>query len=417
MARRIAVGIALLGIAGPAAGAPERDVVVMVFDGVAPALFETNHTPAFARLRSEGAWSHDLEPAFPTISLINGFTLSTGCWPARHGIVTNKFLDPERGLYDHSSDADWLTGCEGLHVAAERQGVTTAALGWYGSWSDTRGALASVVAEARFAEYPDDGGRADQVIAQLSRTDADRPRLVLAYFKGPDGAQHFSGVDSPETQAKVAAMDGEVGRVMAAIEASGRPTALLVTTDHGMREVSHIVNVRRILAWHGIEAEPVSTGTTSFLYFDDDGGGATVEAAYTALAGYEEFDLLRGDALPEYARLGNGGRVPELIISAKHPYFIEDTELWPAWLRWLGRWGPRFVWARPFLKATHGYPPDVEGMSGVLYAWGDGVANGREVERVRSIDLHPTVTQLLGIAPGRPVDGRVARGFLTPAAP
>jgi len=416
MARRIAVGIALLGIAGAAAGAPERDVVVMVFDGVAPALFETNHTPAFARLRSEGAWSHDLEPAFPTISLINGFTLSTGCWPARHGIVTNKFLDPERGLYDHSSDADWLTGCEGLHVAAERQGVTTAALGWYGSWSDTRGALASVVGEARFAEYPDDDGRADQVTAQLSRTDADRPRLVLAYFKGPDGAQHFSGMDSPETQAKVAAMDGEVGRVMAAIEASGRPTALLVTTDHGMREVSHIVNVRRILAWHGIEAEPVSTGTTSFLYFDDE-DGAEVEAAYTALAGYEEFDVLRGDALPAYARLGNGGRVPELIISAKHPYFIEDTELWPAWLRWLGRWGPRFVWARPFLKATHGYPPDVEGMSGVLYAWGDGVANGREVERVRSIDLHPTVAHLLGIAPGRPVDGQVARGFLTPAAP
>jgi hypothetical protein len=77
MARRIAVGIALLGLAGPAAGAPERDVVVMVFDGVAPALFETNHTPAFARLRGEGAWSHGLEPAFPTISLINGAASTT----------------------------------------------------------------------------------------------------------------------------------------------------------------------------------------------------------------------------------------------------------------------------------------------------------------------------------------------------
>ncbi len=408
IALRMAAAV-LLGIAQPAAGAPVRDVVVMVFDGIAPALFETNHTPAFARMRSEGAWSHGLEPAFPTISLINGFTLSTGCWPARHGIVTNKFLDPERGLYDHSSDADWLTGCEGLHVAAERQGVTTAALGWYGSHSGTRGALASVVGEARSADFPDDTGRAEQVVEQLARRDPERPRLVLAYFKGPDLTQHLTGMDSAETREEVTQMDRLVGRVMAAIEAAGRPTALLVTTDHGMREVSHIVNVRRILHWHGIEAEPVSTGTTSFLYFDE---GADVEAAHAALAGYEEFDVLRGDALPAYARLGDGRRVPQLIVSAKHPYFIEDTDLWPAWLRWLGRWGPRFVWARPFLKATHGYPPDVAGMAGVLYAWGDGVATGREVSQVRSVDVHPTAAHLLGIAPGRPVDGRVARAFL-----
>jgi predicted AlkP superfamily pyrophosphatase or phosphodiesterase len=297
-------------------------------------------------------------------------------------------------------------------VAAERQGVSTAALGWYGAHSGTRGALASVVGEDRFADYPEDPGRADQVVAQLTRTDADRPRLVLAYFKGPDWSQHRTGIDSEETRAEVTQMDGLVGRVMAAIEASGRPTALLVTTDHGMREVSHIANVRRILHWHGIEAEPVSTGTTSFLYFAD---GAEVDAAHSALAGYEQFEVLRGDALPEYARLGNGGRVPQLIISAKHPYFIEDTDLWPSWLRWMGRWGPRFVWARPFLKATHGFPPDVEGMSGVLYAWGDGVAKGREVEHVRSVDVHPTAARLLGIAPGRPVDGRVVEGFLVGA--
>lgn len=409
----LVLAVAALAPAPPAA-ASGRDVVVMVFDGIAPALLRDNPTPAFERMRAEGAWSHDLEPAFPTISLINGFTLSTGCWPARHGILTNKFRDPERGVYDHSSDADWLTGCEGLHVAAERQGVTTAALGWYGSWSGTRGALASVVGKERFSEYPEDPERADQVVEQIARTDSERPRLVLAYFKGPDGAQHFTGMESEETRAAVAEMDSLVGEVMAAIEASGRPTALLVTTDHGMREVSRIVNIRRILHWHDVEAEAISTGTTSFLYFD---AGGDVEGAYAALSGYDEFEVLRGDALPEYARLGDGARLPQLIVSAKHPYFIEDAEEWPSWLRWMGRWGPRFAWARPFLKATHGYPPDVEGMAGVLYAWGDGVAQGREVKDVRSVDVHPTAARLLGIGPGRPVDGRVARGFLAGTAP
>ena len=42
---------------------------------------------------------------------------------------------------------------------------------------------------------------------------------------------------------------------------------------------------------------------------------------------------------------------------------------------------------------------------GVLYAHGSGIAPGRRVESVRAIDLHPTVTSLLGIQPGQPQDG------------
>jgi arylsulfatase A-like enzyme len=53
-------------------------------------------------------------------------------------------------------------------------------------------------------------------------------------------------------------------------------------------------------------------------------------------------------------------------------------------------------------------------MSGILYAWGDGIAQGREVSSVRAIDVHPTVAHLLGIEPGRPVDGEVARALLAP---
>ena len=40
---------------------------------------------------------------------------------------------------------------------------------------------------------------------------------------------------------------------------------------------------------------------------------------------------------------------------------------------------------------------------------------GREVERVRAIDIHPTVMHILGLEPGRPVDGRVERSLLRAA--
>jgi len=41
----------------------------------------------------------------------------------------------------------------------------------------------------------------------------------------------------------------------------------------------------------------------------------------------------------------------------------------------------------------------------VFFAWGAGVAPG-EVKRLDQVDIHPTVMKLLGLQPGRPVDGR-----------
>jgi len=184
----------------------------------------------------------------------------------------------------------------------------------------------------------------------------------------------------------------------------GRAATLAVEERGGSRNAT-----RRILYNHGIDAEPVSTGTTSFLYFRDSG---TVDAAYEVLSRYDQFEVIRTSAPPPYMHLGRGPRVPPLIVSARPPYFIEDPKLWPWWLRWLGDYGPEFMWAQMSLKASHGYPPDEDGMPGLLYAWGSGVAKGREVARVEAIDLHPTVMHLLGISPGVPVDGQVARDLL-----
>ena len=58
------------------------------------------------------------------------------------------------------------------------------------------------------------------------------------------------------------------------------------------------------------------------------------------------------------------------------------------------------------VKAMHGYDPNIAQMHGIFYAWGAGVAPGREIKRLDMIDLHPTVMALLGLKPGRPVDGK-----------
>jgi predicted AlkP superfamily pyrophosphatase or phosphodiesterase len=408
-----AAALALLTAPAHAAPPQERTLVVLLFDGVAPAALQLAPVPAFERMRKEGSFSHGFEPPFPSISLIGGFTLSTGCWPEHHGIVTNKFLDGEL-LYDHSRDADWMTGCENLHQVAERQGVRSAALDWYGARSSSRGPLASIVdTTEEHDSFPDDAARAEEVAGLLALPEERRPRLILAYFRGPDSAEHYDGMRSRAARDAVVRMDRAVARVMEAIEAGPGVDAatLVVTTDHGMTPVTTIVNIERILRVKQIPARALSAGTTSFLYFDDP---AAIEPAAEKLAAYPQLEVLRREALPPYARLGTGPRVPPLIVSAKPPFFIEDASAWPFGLRWLGRYGPELPSASLFLKATHGYPPSTPGMRGILYFWGDGIASGIYKADTRAIDLHPTVTTLLGIEPGVPVDGYPIRSFLVP---
>lgn len=390
---------------------PHRTVVLLLFDGLAPSMLDGAAAPTLERIRREGAWTHRMIPVFPTTSLVNQVSISTGCWPEHHGIVSNVFLDPEKGLYDHAHEADWLTGCEHLHQAVERQKVRSAALGWVGRFS-SRGDLASAVSlERLWEEFPDDGRRVDQVIQMLRMEEPGRPRLILAFFKGPDRLAHLNGLDSWKTRQAVEASDAHLGRVLAEINALPfrDQVTLIATSDHGMVPVTYNVNVTKILLRHRIDADVRSSGTTSFLYFSDP---AAIDRAYEALSRYAEFEVVRKTEQPQGWRLGAGPRVGDLILSAKPPYFIEDLERWPRWVRWIGTWGPEFLWARMWIKASHGYPPETPGVEGLFYAWGAGIAAGREVESIRAIDIHPTVTHLLGLAPGSPMDGEVATDFL-----
>ena len=77
-------------------------------------------------------------PSYPSITFPNHFTIVTGLYPEHHGLVANKFIDPERGArYNYTdpasvTDGSWYGGVP-LWSLAESQGMRTACLFWPGS--------------------------------------------------------------------------------------------------------------------------------------------------------------------------------------------------------------------------------------------------------------------------------------------
>ncbi|MCE9521545.1 MAG: alkaline phosphatase family protein [Alphaproteobacteria bacterium] len=410
--------LAAIGVAQAA----ERTVIVVLFDGFAPAMVDGVKTPNFDLIKTEGAWSRHLVPVYPTMSLPNHTSFATGCWPEHHGVVQNKFFDPDRGAdYDENGDADWLKGCEPMWQAAERQGVTAAALNFANRWNvKKKVALASVINPfVPWEETPSD----EQILARglelLKSNDAKRPRLIALYFRGPDHEAHVNGVTSPQVKAEVRKADAIVGRLMAGIKAlpAEREATLIVGTDHGMIAVDPVVNLGRILNRHWIYARDAGDGGSAYLYLDK---GESIERVEKVLGGYSQaFTVYRTGQHPAYSHLGHGSRVGDLMLVAKPPYYIAPSSSLPWYAHLMGM---TWFWSDIFvpgdlggLKASHGYDPAIPEMHGIFYAWGAGIARGKEVAQLDMIDIHPTAMSLLGLQPGVPVDGKVVSEAMVPA--
>ena len=396
--------------------AAERTVVVALFDGFAPAMADATQTPNLNRIKNEGAWSRHLVPAFPSISLPNHTTFITGCWPEHHGIMSNVFYDPQKGRFNEDADADWQTGCESMWQAAERQGVRSAALNFAGRWSKTKGKLATYANPlAPWEKLPSDDAILAQALQLLHDNGPMHPRLIALYFQGPDYTAHFNGTTAPETLAQVRKCDAIVGRLMAALKAlpAGREGTLIVGTDHGMMDVGPLINVGRLMNMYDIKGRQASDGATTYFYLDK---GESVDRVEKALGEYSyAFDVYRTGHYPDFAHLGTGARLGDLMLLAKPPYWTVGPERFPDFAFWLGVttfWPVTFTPPFGGIVATHGYDPRIPQMHGIFYAWGADIKGGAEIPRLDMVDIHPTAMSLLGLKPGEPVDGHVVDAAL-----
>jgi hypothetical protein len=70
------------------------------------------------------------------------------------------------------------------------------------------------------------------------------------------------------------------------------------------------------------------------------------------------------------------------------------------------------VYSVPNFYGAHGHNSTLPSMSAIFYAAGPSLEKGKTVDVVRSIDVAPTVLEILGVAPAPTVDGEVISTIL-----
>jgi hypothetical protein len=372
--------------AGPA---PEATVILVSFDGTRPADIRRAELPGFARLLREGAAAERMDPVFPTNTFPNHASLVTGVAPERHGIVSNQFLDPERGFYDYDEGKDptWFEAPPLWSILAAH-GIPSASFHWVGSegrWRDGTGPLEWKRFDAR---TPADA-KVAQILAWLDRPPGPaRPRFVTAWFRGADHEGHRRGPGSDEAARDLAGQDASLARLVAGLEQRGllATTTLLVVSDHGMARVERAVDLAGELREAGVRSRRTLAGGGFALVYLKRAADAERTVRIARALGLEAFERRTA---PRELRLGNDRFGDVVVIAPVGTAFARQS---------LGRRiGAALHLPGASLGGAHGYRPQEESMGAIFVAFGRGAPPGANLGRVSALDVAPTVLALLGV--------------------
>jgi len=176
-------------------------VILISFDGFRYDYADSVDTPALDKMSGEGVRAKSLRPIFPTKTFPNHYAIATGLYAENHGLVANKFYDPE--IKEHYTMADsskvrdgkWYGG-EPLWVTARKNGQRAASYFWVGSECVIKGLRPDYY-------YLYDHSRPNSTIVKkaidwLALPESERPHFITLYFHDTDDTGHRYDPFAPE---------------------------------------------------------------------------------------------------------------------------------------------------------------------------------------------------------------------------
>lgn len=207
----------------PAAGRVVRGVAIISIDGLRPDVLLRADAPTLRGLMRRGSYSMWARTTPQSITLPSHVSMLTGVNPDAHGIQWNGDLPLAEPVYPSSPT---------LFDLAHRAGLATAIV------SGKRKLATLLVPGTVDAHWiTNEGGDEDDVVTAkaVELIGLARPDVLFVHLPSVDKVGHDKGWGSAEQLRAVAAADACVGRVLAALEETGklRDMLVIVTADHG----------------------------------------------------------------------------------------------------------------------------------------------------------------------------------------
>lgn len=372
--------------------AQESPYVIMVsIDGFRYDYAQLHQAKNILEMAKNGSSTTSLIPAYPTKTFPNHYTLATGLYPQNHGIIGNTFYDPNfKKTYRISNrsvvtDGTWYGGIP-LWNLAQMQGMCAASYFWVGSEANINGMHPKyyyLYDKKTPYEY-----RVQRVLEWLELPVSERPHMITLYFSLVDTQGHKFGPEAPETKEAVQYVDAQIGALREGIKKSNLPIYLIVTSDHGMQELSGLVNVNDYAEF---DRERFIPGPIAMMYTKNK---QETDSLYSALQKGQHFRTYRKGELPNYLNYRDNDRIGDLVLIAEAPYTVINSK------------SDKKELLR--IKGDHGFDPFTnKNMGGILYVEGPNIKQGYQVASLENVHIYPLVAKLLNLQLMVNVDGRI----------
>ena len=398
-ALRVCLALGLAVAAAWTAGATQAGrqpaVILISFDGFRPDYIDRFDTPALHQLMQSGVRAEHLVPVFPTKTFPNHYTMVTGLYPDRHGIVFNDMFDPvwrrrfDPGAIGTREYDEWWDG-EPIWVTVRKQGGVSSTMFWPGSdaaihgwrptdWSPYDGSMTN---EARV----------QRVLGWMDRPAGTRPSVITLYLSDADDVGHRLGPASAEVGGAVRRLDAAVGAIVAGLESRKmlEQTDMIVVSDHGMAETSpeRVIFLDDEIAMADVD---VSDWTPVASIWPKPG---REDAVYEKLRGaHPHLSVYRKSELPARWRFGSHRRVAPILGVADEGWSIGTRREFESVK---SRWN----------YGNHGYDNALASMRAIFIARGPSFRRGAVAPPFENIHLYELLCRVLGVRP-MPNDGRL----------
>ena len=347
------------------------------------------NTPWLDSIAANGV-AATMVPSYPSSTFPNHFTLATGLVPDHHGIVNSQFWAPEKGeLFSMGDSATrynpYYFGGEPIWVTAKKQGVKSASIYWVGSDVAIQGLYPDYYLrwdnEPRLT-YPQ---RVDEALRIAKLPESERPSLLMVYFDEPDWTTHHYGPIAEESEAVIEELDSLMGILYRGLKELDYGVNLIVTSDHGMTEISDekFISIEQTVNPDWVE-RIVSTNPTTI--FCKEG---CRDSLFEQLSKVKHISVWRKEEVPAHLNYGTSNHLGDIIVAPD--------------LGWQFATTPRG------LNGAHGYDINEPDMQIIFRACGPDFKRGYTLPHTFSnVDLYSILAELLKIEPAK-TDGSLEK--------
>lgn len=369
-------------------------IIMISLDGCRADYLNRNQMPTLNMLASEGVKSEALIPVFPTKTFPNHYTIVTGLFPEHHGIVSNRFYDPETNMEFPGKDkiealnGHWWGG-EPIWLTAELQGQISATLFWPGAEAEIKGKRANY-----WRPYDKNMPyikRVNQVLEWLDLPVDKRPTLITLYIEELDSIGHDYGPSSPKVDKALATVDQAFKDLVIGLKDRDifEQINLVITSDHGMADISsdRIIYLDDYLDLSEVKA--LDESPLAWIWPKQD----QIKTTYNKLSkAHPNLTVYLKEEIPEKYHYRNNPRIPPIVAIADEGWSISTHGIMKSLSRTFSSGG------------AHGYDPALSSMQGIFIAHGSAFKKNLVVPPFENVNVYNLVTTVLNLKPA-PNDG------------